>query len=182
MRLCPNCGRAVPPDCSTCPACGAPIFHAQTPPSSSVAPPKQASGPKYSAGPNPTYHKAKKDTPSGTLSTASYFWHLVVFAIPIIGWVALLYCCFGAYISAPVQKLARAVLLKGILFFVIGAILLFSFLHNLFVQLNTIEDALIPFFEDLPPSEYYDFYYNEFEQYMQNTSFTQNSAILNAIL
>lgn len=182
MRLCQNCGRTVAPDCTICPICGAPLLQQQTPPASASYSYKQTSVPKYRARPNPTQHKVEKDSAHDTLSTASYFWHLVVFAIPVIGWLALLYCAFGAYISAPVQKLARAVLLKGILFFIIGALLLAVFLHNLFLQLNAVEDMLNSFFEDMPPSEYYDFYYNEFEQYMQNTGFTQNPVILIELL
>lgn len=49
-----------------------------------------------------------------------YFWHSVLFLIPIIGWIALLICAFNSY-SIPCRSFARSYFVA---FFLISSILL----------------------------------------------------------
>ncbi len=182
MRICPNCGCAVPPDSSFCPACGAPVSQQPAPQAPILYPPKQSSTPKYKTRPNPAKNKSSASTPTdGGLSTASYFWHLVLFAVPIIGWVVLLYYAFGKYVTPAHKHLARAVILKGLLFFVIGIVVCVFLFYMLLLQLGPVFDAVFwPYFEDF--SSHFEDPYEDFSQHAQNLSLEYGTLYLNSNL
>jgi hypothetical protein len=70
----------------------------------------------------PKYAPVSPEMPDGGLSTAQYFWAMILFAIPIIGLGFMLYWSFGSTTCPARRRLARACLIKTGLFSVIAAV------------------------------------------------------------
>jgi hypothetical protein len=70
----------------------------------------------------PKYAPVSSEMPDGGLSTAQYFWTMILFAIPLIGLGFMLYWSFGSTTSPARRRLARACLIKTGLFSVIAAL------------------------------------------------------------
>ena len=119
MHTCPNCGRALPPDARQCPLCGAPIACHAAPPS-----PAQAFHPRTAAAPGPRYSPARTTEADGGLTTSQYFWSLVLFSIPLVGWFFLFYWAFSAGTQPQRRRLARAYLMRTGIFLAVLLVLL----------------------------------------------------------
>lgn len=162
MRYCPNCGNTLPLDVSNCPYCGAPCASHKAPPSpadtnamgAAVSSAESSTQPAH----GPRYAPAQTVCPDGGLTTAQYFWSLLLFSIPIIGWIFLFYWAFGAHAEAPRQRLARAALMKGCVWLVIFAIILSALAVVFFQALNDLTDAWYHYQDPSydPFSDYYD--------------------------
>ncbi len=166
MRHCPNCGNTLPPDVSNCPYCGAPCASHEVPPSPAAA---QATGSAASAEENstqrtygPRYAPERSVCPDGGLTTAQYFWSLILFAIPVVGWIFLFYWAFGSHVEAPRKRLARAALMKGCVWLVTFAIAIIIFAVAFFRALDDLADAWYGYEypEHDPFSDYYDAPFN----------------------
>ncbi|MBQ7860044.1 MAG: hypothetical protein IJ347_07945 [Faecalibacterium sp.] len=70
--------------------------------------------------PGPRYAPLPEQQPDGSLTTAQYFWTLVLFAVPLVGLGFMLYWSFGRTTSPARRKLARASLIKTGVFGVTG--------------------------------------------------------------
>ncbi len=166
MRHCPNCGNTLPPDVSNCPYCGAPCAHRQVPPSPSAiqtitsAASYTARNTQHTYGPR--YAPEQTVCPDGGLTTAQYFWSLILFAVPVIGWIFLFYWAFGSHVEAPRKRLARAALIKSCVLLVTFAIaiipLAIAFFRALYNQADTWYDHAYPEYD--PFSDYYDAPFN----------------------
>ncbi len=159
MRHCPNCGSALPPDVSNCPYCGAPCACHAAPPSPAGAQENASAAPETNTRTyTPHYARERSVCPDGGLTTAQYFWSLILFAVPIIGWFFLFYWAFGSHVETPRQRLARAVLIKTCVWLVVGAVALVALVVGFFSFLDDITDAWYGYGgpHSGPFSEYYD--------------------------
>lgn len=74
-------------------------------------PPAAPPPPRYAA-PGPRYERVQPQQPDGGLTTAQYFWTLMLFAVPVVGLGFMLYWSFGRTASPARRRLARASLIK----------------------------------------------------------------------
>jgi hypothetical protein len=90
-----------------------PVFESSEAPGASNTP-AQPGGPHYAP--------VVPEMPEGGLSTAQYFWTMILFAIPLVGLGFMLYWSFGTTTCPARRRLARACLIKTGLFSVIAAL------------------------------------------------------------
>lgn len=104
MRYCKNCGLLAPQDADRCPQCGAPL------------PPLPAQAPAASSGPH--YHEPK---PTGVpaLSEGATLATLLLFSIPIAGFILSLAWSFGFTHNPARRRLAQAWLIRTLIIAVI---------------------------------------------------------------
>lgn len=115
MRFCKNCGRfAADPAMTHCPKCGTPL--PPEPPRPVSAPPQE--GPD-AARTQPLY---QNEASQSAMSTAEYFFTLLVFSIPVVGLILQLVWSFSAQSSLPQRNLSRAYLLRKLIFGVVAAL------------------------------------------------------------
>lgn len=130
MYFCKNCGRLAHPGEDRCPKCGTP--HAQ---------PIHAAAP---AGPAaPQYHPAEEKPEVPALGFGSTLGTLVVFAIPLVGFIMMLVWSFADAPDSARQRLARAYLVRTLivaaviaLLFLLGALGLATVSHSLYYALR----------------------------------------------
>ena len=143
MRYCPNCGSAVPPTADHCPWCGGPCPVHIVPPSPAT---HHAQAPHAAPPAGPRYAPAETQCADGGLTTAQYFWSLLLFAIPVLGWIFLFCWAFGSHVTPARKRLARAVLLKGCVVLLAVLIALTAFLSFFFrVILPELAYHLFPY-------------------------------------
>lgn len=131
MYFCKNCGRMAHPGEPCCPKCGA--AHAE--------PPYTANAP---AGPAaPQYQPAKVDPEIPALSFGSTLGTLIIFAIPLVGFIMMLVWSFADAPDSARQRLARAYLVRTLivaaiiaLLFLLGALGLATVSHSLYYTLR----------------------------------------------
>jgi hypothetical protein len=142
MAFCTECGANVPDDVKFCVECGKPMDAARTEPDTvpaqaaatvNQAPPVQAR-PAAQTAPPPQYQQQPYSPPQqaayagaapppkggkySVMSTGAYIGTMILFAIPIIGWLACIIMAFAAG-NRNRRNFARAMLV----FMVIGLIL-----------------------------------------------------------
>lgn len=173
MRYCPNCGISLPQHASHCPNCGAPIGRSAVHSSAADTPQQDAllsvsQNRKETAPPRKTLYKAAPDVcPDGGLSTSQYFWSLVLFAIPVIGWVFLFYWAFGRNIPAARKRLAKAYLLRGCVLLLSVTLLLATLVTIVIAMVHEVmyQNYMSEFPGHMPaPDPYYD-YYGKFDPF-----------------
>ena len=82
-------------------------------------PPQPGAAPPYGAAPQPpqragaAYLPVCPAEPDGGLSTAQYFWMLILFMLPIVGLILMFYWGFAGGVAPARQRLARAFLIKA---------------------------------------------------------------------
>lgn len=133
MKICPCCGQLLAEDIQFCTACGCPLteaaaaerFAAEA--EAAPEPPQPEAAPQQPSG--PYYAPVLPQQPDGGLTTAQYFWTMVLFAIPVVGLVFMLYWSFGSTCSPAKRRFARASLIKtGIMAAIFSiALAVFSF-------------------------------------------------------
>ncbi len=79
-RFCNNCGKEIPDDTSFCNACGTPVDQ----PTQQAAPVQQTQGPQIQPA----------SQFEGPESTGYFFGMMLVYAIPIVGWIACILTAF----------------------------------------------------------------------------------------
>jgi hypothetical protein len=156
--ICPFCGREVAADQAICPFCGCRVAAPAATPHEELPVPlaPEAPEPTAQAG-GPKYAPVSPEAPDGGLSTAQYFWTMILFAIPLVGLGFMLYWSFGSTTCPARRRLARACLIKTGLFSVIAALavaLTVGWAVTLGARLlDAVEDYL------------YDSFYEEYEDY-----------------
>ena len=98
----------------------------EQPPAAPPPPRVQTAAP----APGPHYERVLPQQPDGGLTTAQYFWTLMLFAVPVVGLGFMLYWSFGRTASPARRRLARASLIKvgvGIASALAGLILMIGF-------------------------------------------------------
>jgi hypothetical protein len=138
MAFYTECGANVPDNVKFCTGCGNPMGEAEEPAPVMAAvaaqpaaaqnppprqPPVQPAAPAYNPAP-PSYAAYAPDAPPpraskyAVMSTGSYIGHTLLFAIPVVGWLACIVMAFAAK-NLNKRNYARSVLI----FLIIGAIL-----------------------------------------------------------
>ena len=124
LRFCKNCGLLVPHDARSCPQCGAPAPH----PVQACTP--QPAAPRYDA-------PDEDDEPSvEALSQSETTVTMILFAIPVVGFILALVWSFGGTRNPARRRLARAYLIRTAVvavafavFLLVGALVLGAVLH-----------------------------------------------------
>lgn len=89
-----------------------------TEPSGGTADP--AAPPGFSG--EPRYGAVAPQQPDGGLTTAQYFWTLVLFSVPVAGLIPMVYWSFGSTASPARRRLARASLIRAGVLTVVGVL------------------------------------------------------------
>ena len=127
MYFCQNCGRLARPGEPCCPKCGMP--HAE--------PPHEA------APAAPQYHPAEDTHDVPAMGYSSTLGTLIIFAIPVVGFIMMLVWSFSGGPDSARKRLARAYLVRTLiiavifaLLFLIGALSLAAVSHSLYYALR----------------------------------------------
>jgi len=134
--FCANCGRNLPSNARFCDGCGntvdeqaAAAPRPYTPPSAPVqAPPRQEMYPSQSQA-----HRTFGNT-DAVMTVGGYIGMMLLTAIPLVGFILLLVWAFGSSVNRNKKNLARAILILGVIGFVIS-ILFGSILGSMFSRL-----------------------------------------------
>ncbi len=125
LRFCKNCGLLLPHDADHCPQCGAPA----PAPARPAAP---ASGPA-----TPVYDAEAKEEDIPAMSQADTTITMILFAIPVVGFILALVWSFGGTHDAARKRLARAYLIRTLvvvaalaLFVLVAALVFSAVLHS----------------------------------------------------
>ncbi len=101
MRYCKNCGLLAPHDATACPQCGTAL-----PPDPARAAQPAAAAPRYENEP------AAKEPPVEALSEWATFGALLLFAVPVAGFIVSLAWSLGFAKNPARRRLAQAYLLR----------------------------------------------------------------------
>lgn len=115
MRYCKNCGLLAPFDADHCPQCGAAL---PPEPAAPAQPPRQAA-PQYGRD------AAADDDAVPALSSWATLGALLLFAVPVAGFLFSLAWSFGFTKNPARRRLAQAYLIRTLLVAVVAALLLF---------------------------------------------------------
>ena len=103
-KFCTECGAPLKEGATFCSACGA----------KAPAEKKPEAAPETPAAPQPVYQTQQTYTPSAPaaqpVSTAYYFWMMLLFAIPVVGLIVCLVTAFSGE-DASRKNFSRAVLI-----------------------------------------------------------------------
>ena len=103
-KFCTECGAPLKEDATFCSACGA----------KAPAEKKPEAAPETPAAPQPVYQTQQTYTPSAPaaqpVSTAYYFWMMLLFAVPVIGLIVCLVTAFSGE-DASRKNFSRAALI-----------------------------------------------------------------------
>ena len=138
----------------------------EQPPAAPPPPQTQYAAP----APGPHYQRVLPQQPDGGLTTAQYFWTLMLFAVPVVGLGFMLYWSFGRTASPARRRLARASLIKvgvGAISALASLILVFGLLigfarNRISHFFNHYSDPYRYFEEYDDPSGWYRDFYNGF--------------------
>lgn len=125
LRYCKNCGLLLPHDANSCPQCGAPAPH----PVQACTP--QPAAPRYDA-------PDEDDEPSvEALSQSETTVTMILFAIPVVGFILALVWSFGGTHDAARKRLARSYVIRTLvvvaalaLFVLVATLVLTAVLHS----------------------------------------------------
>ena len=101
MRYCKNCGLLAPHDATACPQCGA-----------ALPPPPAPAGQPAPAAPRYESEPAAKEPPVEALSDWATFGALLLFAVPVAGFIVSLAWSLGFAKNPARRRLAQAYLLR----------------------------------------------------------------------
>lgn len=118
MRYCKNCGLLAPFDAACCPQCGAPLPPAPAAPTADPAG-QQAPGKARYHAPLQEAEEIPALSPWATLGA------LLLFAVPVAGFLFSLAWSFGFTKNPARRRLAQAYLIRTLLVAVVAALLLF---------------------------------------------------------
>ena len=141
--FCPNCGKQNPDDAKFCESCGSTLSAAAAPKAEPVAPPPQPPiqpplaqysappppPPAYQAPPRqqnyyqqppPAYNAAGNTAP---MSVGSYIGTMILFAIPLVGFILMLVWAFGSNVNQNKKNLSRAYLIMMLIGIVLAIVL-----------------------------------------------------------
>ena len=109
-KVCTACGAGIPEDSAFCTACGAKA--PQTPVTQSAAALVQPLRPEA----------ALSENPDKTVSTGAFFGLILLFCLPVIGWIA---CLLAAFVpkNRNIRNFARAMLIWLVIGLVIGGLI-----------------------------------------------------------
>lgn len=117
MRYCKNCGLLLPFDAAQCPECGAPV----PPPAQPAAAPD---GPRYEAAPAAPAKPSRAEEAFCPLSLPATIGYLLLFAIPVVGFILTLVWSLGGTRRPALRQLAQAYLGRTLILSVLISALL----------------------------------------------------------
>ena len=133
MYFCKNCGRLAHPGETCCPKCGA--AHVQPAPAATA--PGAPAAPQY----HPAEEPQEQDVPA--LGFGNTLGTLVIFAIPLVGFIMMLVWSFSDSPDSARKRLARAYLVRTLiiaaiiaLLFLVGALSLAAVSRSLYYALR----------------------------------------------
>ena len=112
MAICKECGTSVPDEIKFCTGCGKPMTAAAA--AAAAAPLTAADGPP------------PKGSPYTAISTGGYVFRMILFSIPLVGWIFCVITAFGAK-NINKRNFARAMLVFMLIGIVLSAIGYVSF-------------------------------------------------------
>lgn len=127
MRYCNQCGSPLEMPTASCPVCGADVsytLNGSDAPAPEAPPTPEPPPPPFEEAPptGPHYARVEIDPNApNELSPLQYFLLLVLFSLPVVGFIAILVVAFGA------RHPARRNLGQGMLLFVVARAVLFFF-------------------------------------------------------
>lgn len=151
MRYCKNCGLLAPRDAAACPECGAllppeaPQSQADQTAQTEAAP--QPATPIYTAdAPPPSPAPRANGTNGQDLTTGGYLINLILFELPLVGFILQLVFAFGGSQTPATRKLATAYLLRTAIHLALGLLLILLTAVLTWAIFTTV---------DMPPEMYY---------------------------
>ena len=118
MAICKECGANVPDDLKFCTECGKPMDGpVETAPPPANTPPPAGNTPPVNAADSPP----PKGSPYTVISTGGYIFRMILFSIPLVGWIACVITAFGAK-NKNKKNFARAMLVFLLIGIVVSAI------------------------------------------------------------
>ncbi len=120
-RFCTECGKEIADGVAFCTECGT-KFEANEPKLVS-APPPVTQSPVAQVNTQPSYSPPVADNQNKVISTGLYIGLMILFAVPIIGFIACIIMAFTAK-NKNIKNYARATLIWMIIAFVLLAILI----------------------------------------------------------
>jgi hypothetical protein len=146
--FCPSCGKQNPDDAKFCESCGGSLSVADAPqkaqPSNPVhayappppPPPPPPPQPQSYAYQQPSYAPVNNDAP---MSVGQYLGTIILFGIPIVGFILMLVWAFGSSVNTNKKNYSRAMLILAVIGIVLGIIMsgtLIALFANLFDSMN----------------------------------------------
>lgn len=122
-RFCTECGKEVADSIAFCTECGAKLEANESKTVSAPPPVTQPPPVVQVSNPPPTYSSPAPDKTNKVVSTGLYIGLMILFAIPIIGFIACIIMTFAAK-NRNIKNYARATLIWMIIAFVLLAILI----------------------------------------------------------
>ncbi|MDR0906740.1 MAG: zinc ribbon domain-containing protein [Oscillospiraceae bacterium] len=123
MAICTECGANVPDEIKFCTECGKPMTAAAP---AAPPPPATAPAPAPQPAPQPVYAPVAAAPSYPAIGTGGYIGMMILFAIPVIGWLACIIMSFAA--KNPNRKhYARATLIMLIIGLILSVVLFFVF-------------------------------------------------------
>ena len=121
-RFCTGCGSELRDGVAFCTECGA-----------KAEMPAQAQPASQSVSQPTVFHAPAAENPSPVVSTAAYFGMMLLFALPVIGWIACIIMAFAPknenirhFARANLIWLLIAALLAGLLYLAVSALIEFA--------------------------------------------------------
>ena len=153
-RFCTECGKEIADGVAFCTECGTKL-EANEPKPVSAPPPVTQAPPVAQVNTQPSYSLPVADNQNKVISTGLYIGLMILFAVPILGFIACIIMAFTAK-NKNIKNYARATLIWMIIAFVLLAIL--------FAIASVLANTLTDYINQMTDGQFGDFgnFFSEF--------------------